>query len=204
MVYVFVAIGVLVLAFAAFIWWRYTSVERGARQRDDKIARMLDPLGEKLAKKEPVSPDEVAALAAQPHVRPMLYALLKHFERLDLFPARYLDAKSQGEAQLAYWMMHPNELQDAPEEIELIESITRPLDGAGENGEFLVFRYKMAEGHWAAKHGWLLGLAGPYLKNDVPYSGIAGAFSRIGDKHGEVEPNELVDWYIGMATRKGA
>jgi hypothetical protein len=202
MEYVCGAIGVLGVAFAVFVWWRYTSVARGARQRDEKIHQMLDPIGERLARKQPVSPDEVAALADRPQVRPMLYAMLKHYERLDLFPARYLDVKSQGEAQLAYWMMHPNELHDAPEKIELVETFTRQLGADGETGEFLVFRYKMAEGHWAARDGWILGMAGPFLKDDVPYSGIAGGFSRVGDKHGEADPNELVDWYIGMCVRK--
>ena len=38
--------------------------------------------------------------------RVLLYALLKHFERLDLFPKNYLDPKSQAESALAYWLMH--------------------------------------------------------------------------------------------------
>lgn len=197
-VYVLAAVAIALLA---LVWWRWTSVGRGARQRDEKILQLLDPLGERLEKKERIPPGEVADLAAKPHVRPLLYAMLTHFERLDLFPARYLDTASQGEAELAYWLMHPNELQDAPEQIELVESIVTALGDEGERGEFLVFRYTMRQGHWAAKDGWLLGVAGPYSQDDVPYSG-AGAFSRAGDKYGEVGPNELVDWYIGLLSRK--
>lgn len=203
MIYVLAPIGALVLLFVAFVLWRYTSVERGTRQRDEKISQHLDPVAEKLAKKEQVSSDEVSTLADQPQLRLMLYVMLKHFERLDLFPSRYLDAKSQAEGQLAYWMMHPNELDDAPEKIELVESMKRPLDGPVEKGVFFVFRYKMKDGHWASKDGWLLGLAGPYFESDVPYEGFAGAFSRCGDKFGEVQPSDLVDWYFDMATRRG-
>jgi hypothetical protein len=123
----------------------------------------------------------------------MLYDLLKHFEKLDLFPEQYKDQKSQGEGQLAYWMMHPNELQDPPVEIELIE--TCPRDIGDRQAAFLVFRYRMAHGHWAGQD-WILGLSGPFFANDIPYSPVAGAFSRCGDRFGEVRPDALVDWFI--------
>lgn len=197
---VYVVIGVVVLALGVFVWRRYTSVERGARQRDERIARTLDPVGRKLAGNEAVAAEEVAALADRPELRPMLYSLLKHYERLELFPERHLDVRAQGEAMLAYWMMHPNEFQDAPERIEFVEAMERPLDDEGTKGEFLVFRFRMADGHWAAGDGWLLGLAGPFFDGDVPYSGIAAAFSRASDRHGEVEPAEMVDWYVAVLT----
>ena len=199
MVYIYVLAGIGTLI-VAFIWWRYTSVARGARQRDAKLLAVLDPIAEKLSKKEPVTAEEIAALSSQPQYRPMLYSMLKHFERLELFPAEALSIEAQGAGVLAYWMMHPNELQDAPCEIELVEEIDRDL--RGERGKFLVFRYRMPPGHWEEKAGWMLGLAGPFLHNDVPYSGVASAFSRCGDKDGKVKPQELIDWYIGIVTRK--
>jgi hypothetical protein len=197
MLYVIGGIGVL---FVAFIWWRYTSVERGARQRDARIVAGLEPLIRKLDKREEVSAEEIAALATKPQNRRMLYHLLEHHKRLDLFPEECLDVRSQAEAQLVYWMMHPNELQDPPEQIELVESVVRRLPGGSSRGEFLIFRYKMPEGHWAGKDGWLLGIAGPYAKETAPYT-VASAFSRCGDKYGEVKPAELVDWYVGTTER---
>jgi hypothetical protein len=198
---VWVGLGVLLAAVVAFIWWRWTSVERGARQRDEKIIRALDPLREKLNQKQSVTVEEVQALADTRQFRPLLYSLLEYLDRLELFPERYLDSRSQAESILAYWMMHPNELQDIPRELELVEIVRRPI--ADEKLDFFVFRYKMAPGHWAMTDDcWLLGLAGPFFDNDTPYS--AGAFSRCGDKHGEVQPGELVDWYIGMVHGKVA
>jgi len=97
-------------------------------------------------------------------------------------------------------MMHPNELQDAPDEIELVEEIEREFQG--EHEKFLVYRFQMSPGHCAEKEGWLLGLAGPFRDKDVPYSGVAAGFSRCGDKWGEVKPSELVDWYVGIVTRR--
>lgn len=199
MIYVLIAIGIL---FVAFIWWRYTSVARGVRQRDEKLLAVLDPIAQKLSKKEPVTAEEIANLSRQPQYRPMLYQMLKHFERLDIFPSEALSIQAQGAGILAYWMMHPNELQDAPSEIELVEEIER--DVRGEQCKFLTFRYKMPAGHWAEKNGWLLGLAGPFLEMDDPYSGIAAGFSRCGDKYGEVKSAELIDWFVGMVARKSA
>lgn len=199
MIYAFIVVGIL---FVAFIWWRFTSVARGARQRDEKLIVALDPIAQRLSKKEAVTAEEIAALSRQPQYRPMLYQLLKHFERLDLFPAEALSIEAQGAGILSCWMMHPNELQDAPKEIELVEEIEKDI--GDEQARFLVYRYRMSSGHWAEKDGWLLGLAGPFVANDVPYSGLAAGFSRCGDKHGEVKPAELIDWFVEMVKRKNA
>jgi hypothetical protein len=61
----------------------------------------------------------------------------------------------------------------------------------------------MPLGHWAAKDGWLLGLAGPMQPGAEPYAEMPGAFSRAGDVDGTVTPVELVDWYVGMLKAKG-
>ncbi len=190
----------IIALFVIFLWWRYTSVARGARQRDEKILQIIDPIGEKLASGQQLTEEEIEGVANISYARPFLYEALKHFERLDLFPEQYKTPEAQAESILALWMMHPNEYQDAPEKIELVEKVTRNLDT--EEGDFYVFKFQLPEGHWAAEDGWILGLSGPFIKNDVPYSGVAGAFSRFGDKFDKVNAEKLVDWYIGMVTRK--
>jgi hypothetical protein len=96
-------------------------------------------------------------------------------------------------------MMHPNELQHAPAEIELVESVHRQL--GGEDAEFVVLRYRMPGGHWAGSE-WLLGLAGPYFRGDLPFRDGAGGFSRASDRFGSLSPSELVDWYVGLLEAK--
>lgn len=66
-----------------------------------------------------------------------------------------------------------------------------------------VYWYRMPAGHWAAKDGWILGLAGPMLVTSEPYSQLPGAFSQAGDLEEKVKPVELVDWYVGMLRQKG-
>ena len=196
-----IAAGAVVLLLLAFVAWRWTSVARGGRQRDEKLLARIDPIGRKIEAGQSVSPPEIDALAARPENRYVLFAVLRRMNRPDLLPTKYSSPVAQGESALAYWLMHPNELADAPETIELLETIRRPLDG--KEAEFYVYRYRMPAGHWAAKDGWLLGLAGPIITPGEPYSEMPGAFSRAGDIDGKVKPADLVDWYIGMLRQKG-
>ena len=192
---------VLVVLLVTFLIWRWTSVTRGMRQRDEKLLMRLHPIGKKIEAGQAVSPQEVDALAARPEIRYMLFAMLRQLKRPELLPTKYSSSVAQGESALAYWMMHPNELQDAPEVIELVETVKRPVDR--QEADFHVYRYKMPAGHWAAKDGWILGLAGPMKLGPEPYSDRPGAFSRVGDIDGKVKPSDLVAWYAEMLRQKG-
>lgn len=198
---IFKILAVVAVLIVAFVVWRWTSVARGASQRDEKLIARLDPIGKKIEAGETVSPQEIAALAAKPEIRFMLFGALRQMKKPELLPTGYSSSMAQGESALAYWMMHPNELQDAPETIEFVETVKRPVDGRA--ADFHVYRFKMPAGHWAAKDGWLLGLAGPMPVDAEPYSEMPGAFSRSGDIDGQVKPTELVDWYVGMLRQKG-
>jgi hypothetical protein len=199
--FIAIAVAVILVLLLVFILWRLTSVGRGMRQRDEKLLVRLDPIGKKIETGQAVSPQEIEILAARPEIRFMLFAMLREMKRPELLPTQYSSSVAQGESALAYWMMHPNELQDAPESIELVETVKRPVDG--QEADFHVYRYKMPAGHWAAKDGWLLGLAGPMRRGVGPYSEMLGAFSRAGDIDGKVKPSELVDWYVDMLRQKG-
>ena len=194
-----IAAGVVIALLVVFIIWRWTSVSRGMRQRDEKLLVRLKPIGKKIESGQVVSAQEIEGLAVKPEIRYMLFAMLRQMGRLDLLPTQYSSSIEQGKSALAYWMMHPNELQDAPEAIEFVETVKRTVDGY--EVDFHVYRYKMPEGHWEAKEGWILGLAGPMKSGVEPYSEMTGAFSRVGDVEGKVKPSELVDWYVGMLAR---
>ena len=188
------------IALAAYVAWRWTSVARGRRQRDEKLLAQLDPIGKKVDTGETIAPEEIDALAARPEIRHMLFTVLREMGRADLLPKQYSSTAEQGASALAYWMMHPNELQDAPERIELVETVTETVDG--KNADFFVYRFRMPDGHWAGA-GWLLGLAGPMAVGEEPYTSLPAAFSRAGDEEGKIRPRELVAWYVGMLRQKG-
>lgn len=196
-----IAIVAVVVLVIGFFIWGLISVARGMRKRDEKLLVRLDPIRKKIEAGQPVSAQEIEVLAACPEIRFMLFAMMRELNRPELFPASYSSSIAQGESSLAYWMMHPHELQDAPETIELVETVKKSVDG--HDADFHVYRYKMAAGHWAAKDGWILGLAGPMKNGIEPYSDRPGAFSRVGDIDGKVKPVELIDWYVGMLRQKG-
>lgn len=187
-------IGAIVVVVAGFLFWRITSVARGTRQRDEKLIDALSPLGERLAAGSEVTADEVRTLCARYELRQMLYHMLKHLGKPELFPEECTSWESQAEGLLAQWMMHPNEYEAAPAVMECLQRVERVIDGR--KATFIVLKFKMPAGHWAEKNGWLLGLSGPFMESDEPYSGPAGAFSRCDDVEGKVQPEALVDWYI--------
>ena len=162
----------------------------------------LDPIGVRLEAGQIVSSEEIEKLAGKPEIRFMLFAMLRQMDPPDLLPSAYISSIAEGESSLAYWMMHPNEFGDAPDKIEFLETLRRTAQG-GHEVEFHVYRFRMADGHWAAKDGWQLGLAGPMRAGIEPYSEMPGAFARVGDAAGKVQPIELVDWYVEMLGQKG-
>ena len=192
----------LVVLLVGFVVWRWTSVVRGASERDEKLFALLGPIAERIENGQVLALGEIATLAAKPEIRHMLFYTLRRMKKTELLPNGCSSSIAQGESALAYWLMHPNELGGAPAAIEFVETVQRPVDGR--NAEFHVYRFKTSAGHWAEKDGWLLGLAGPMQADAEPYAEMPGAFSRIDDLDGTIKPAELVDWYIDALRQKGA
>lgn len=181
----------------AFVVWRYLSVARGARKRDQALLQMLAPVAQQLLEGRPVDATEVRRLAQQPAPRILLHRLLHETGHAELFPPELLTRRGEAESVLARWLIHPNELQNAPSELELVEIVERPFRASPV--EVYVFRYKMPPGHWAGAE-WILGLAGPFFAADAPFASLAGGFSRA--RAGAVEPGEFVDWYLKVLDQR--
>jgi hypothetical protein len=100
------------------------------------------------------------------------------FERTDLFPVTYRTWELMAEADLVAWLCHPNELGGPPSEVELISRVPEP-DASSPDRIYFVFRYRTEEPHWAAKDGWLAGVAGPYATAGTPEPQGRATFSRF-------------------------
>ncbi len=135
-------IVLIIVVVIGFIIWRWTSVGRGARQRDEILLKQLDPIGIRIDNGEEVTLQEIEAIAERPEIRYMLINALRQMKREDLVPNKYLSTIDQGTSALAYWMMHPNELGDAPEQIDFIETVERQVDGKAQL--FHVYRFKVS------------------------------------------------------------
>jgi hypothetical protein len=190
----------IIAAVAAWIVWRLGSVSRGARQRDTRILRELAEIEAALRANREVPAADIAPLAARPHLRRLLFGMLRQCEKVELFPEEHLGRRSQAEAALVYWLMHPNELQDPPADLQHVATLSR--DVQGKKAEFEIFRYKMPAGHWAGSE-WILGLAGPFFAGDAPYAGVATGWSVASETEGRSTPESVLHGYlarVGVST----
>ncbi len=199
MAVVYAIVGILA-ALVAFVLWRVASVGRGARERDARVLRELGAVEAGLRSGAEVHAPVIADLAAKPQLRRLLFDMLRQHDKTDLFPEEHLGRRSQAEAALVYWMMHPNELQDPPAELQHLVTLSR--DVVDKKAEFEVFRYRMPPGHWAGS-AWILGLAGPFFAGDGPYEGPATGWSVASDTEERATPDGVLDGYlarVGVAS----
>ncbi len=173
---------------------------RGARQRDNRILDIIEPIGEKIDKGNTVTKEEIIQLAKKPELRHILYTALLRMQHSNLIPSEFNSELHQAESSLCYWMMHPNELQDPPESIEFIKTLTENINNKEERFHF--FKYKMPNNHWAFPD-WLIGFVGPIEPLDEPYLYPQNAFSRANDIYGEISCEEILKWWVEIMKSKG-
>jgi hypothetical protein len=138
----------------AFIVWRlYATIAGGNRAYKARL-EAIAPVAEAISSGRTPSEGDLERFARDRKTRQVLHDVLAEADKLHLFPKEYLTQPALAEADLVGWLCHPNELQVAPDEIELIG--THPAPGASDTQYFL-FRYRTHEPHWAAKDGWMAG-----------------------------------------------
>src|SRR5262249_23358781 len=104
--------------------------------------------------------------AADPESRSVLFAKLEGLGRLQVFPAIYRTQDALAESDMVRWLIYPTELNRAPDEIEQIAILQ--LDAADGIADLFVYRFRTFEPHWAADKGWMVGVAGPFLRHEQP------------------------------------
>jgi hypothetical protein len=140
-----------------------------------------------------VAQPELDAVAADDEMRNHLFRALDKTGRRDRFPNAFLDQPSLARSDMVSWLMFPTELGRAPDEIELMRVVdvdTGP-DADGVVSVYL-FRFRTLGDHWAAKNGWLAGIAGGYRKADAPTTqGLGQTFSHF-EKYDAKTPEQHV------------
>lgn len=146
-------------------------------------------LTQKLEHGEAISEDEILKLVTQPGLRQAAHQLLTSYNKKELFPAPYDTIEKGAESFLVTWLEFPTELGRAPDEIKFLSSIS--ID----NGLsfYYVFQYRSHQPRWAAKLGWMIGVAGPYTLESSPYDVPRRIFSRF-KAMGTVRLEEEVKW----------
>jgi hypothetical protein len=171
-------VAVVVVAGIAFVAWRLWATEKGAEDVYLRLTQRIAPVEDRLAAGQDPDPADVERFARDRETRMVLYDALEHHGKLPLFPLQYATPEAIAEADLVLWLCHPNELDAAPDEIELMARIPVPGEPSTDM-RYYVFRYRTKPPHWATNDGWLAGVAGPYPASGTASPGAAGTFSRF-------------------------
>jgi hypothetical protein len=147
-------------------------LRRALRLRDPRIQYFAISSLLRLGKAVPAGYFEDVAAAAE--MRNWLYDRLREGGKESLFPKKYRTQAAFAESNLVDWLTDPDELGQAPDEIELMKVIPMDLGPTDGVGDYYVFRFRVAEPHPRAKDGWLAGVAGPFAKKDIPSTRALG------------------------------
>ena len=159
MTFVWILLGVVAALPLLFVLG-WLNALRASRVRNRKLDQLVRPAISAVLENRPSAQDLVTELAEAPATRNHLFTRLTEMGRADLFPAGCRSLEKVAESDLARWLMHANELGAAPAEMELVRFRTGPT-------------------HWAAKLGWMAGVAGPYWDNDGVPGFATGTFSEL-------------------------
>lgn len=181
-------------AVLAFVVFTFLVVRRWFMERRSRaeLFERVKPLHDKLENKEEITEQDVRPYAEDILTREPTYALLKHYERTELFPEDYYSRIRFAESDLANWLEFPTELGVCPDEIEHVKKV--PIFGESEIHYYEVFRFRVGEPHWIADEGWMLGVVGPYFDNSEPSDFPRATFSRLSSEKNGATPEEETKW----------
>ena len=171
-----ILLGIVGLIGLVAAWLVYNTVVGGRRAYQTQLDRIA-PVTQALGSGRDPNEAELIAFARDRGTRRVLYDVLDQQGKIHLFPKQFLSWEAMAEADLAAWLTHPNELGSSPDEMELMGRVRAP--GAGAGAQYFVFRFRAKPPHWAARDGWLAGVAGPYDVSQAPKPYGSGTFSRF-------------------------
>lgn len=173
-----IVVVLLLGALGVFVAWRLWATHAGARDVYLRLTERIAPVETRLsAGQEPAAAD-LQRFAGDRETRQVLYDALKGHDRLALFPKAFGTPELLAEGALVLWLCHPNELAAPPDEIERMAEVPAPAS-QGRGARYFVFRFRTKPPHWAAKDGWMAGIAGPYDGTGPLPVELSGTFSRF-------------------------
>jgi hypothetical protein len=170
-------------------------VKLGSLKTGWQMTKKLEPIRTALKNDQELDKNLIETLASDPLTRNSLYDELEKFNKSEFFPAKYRTKKYFAESDLVFWLNHPNELRQPPDEIELTEIITLNSDTEPQKLEYYLFRFCTKLPHWASQNGWMAGVSGPYLTSEnAPLISPPGTFSEL-EKYDSKTPQEHVEYF---------
>ncbi|MFZ6010371.1 MAG: hypothetical protein ACOYXT_08470 [Bacteroidota bacterium] len=193
-----VILGFLLLA-TAFMVLKSYYLRRKVMKIVAKKYEALKPLIDKFASGHPVTGGEILALSKNPSLRLGVYRILKNYKQEKLFPPEYFTRQWGAESFLVQWLEFPTELGSAPDHIEFLTTVTLK---ESEDFDYYVFKFIASKPAWAS-HDWMIGAAGPYREQSLPYDIPQKVFSRFNNLD-SISPESEVLWIHHNINTKNA
>jgi diadenosine tetraphosphatase ApaH/serine/threonine PP2A family protein phosphatase len=175
----FIIVGGLMGAFVLMTAWFYIRARMGNRRNVEALLADILPVISALREGRTIPQEQITQLAKRPDTRGGLYQALSEMGHASLFPGEYAALPKIAESHLVVWLLHPHELGAIPDGIELVKDIERQEGDPPESHHFFVFKFRTNPPHWAAKSGWMAGVAGPYAAGQPPLGSPSVVFSRL-------------------------
>ncbi len=148
---------------------------------------------------ETVDAGQIAPLAADGEVRGFMHDKLTSMGKLALMPAKYRTQEALAEANMVQWLVYPTELARVPDEIELMATVAAGKTNKDE--VIYLFRFRTQPPHWAAKNGWMTGIAGPFPRGGPPSATGGGYTFSSFQKWESATPDEHVKAIVDLLDK---
>jgi hypothetical protein len=191
----FTIVVVIVLLYLYLLW----KGNQATKKREQIVSENLKPIISAIENNTTIDNQ----VFKDPSIRISAYLTLKSYDKLHLFPKEYNNFISGAESSLAFWLLHPNELDAVPDEVEFVQkiSINEKVDGQNKIADYYIFKFKVNAPHWAAEDGWMAGISGPYTDESSPYDYVSGTFSQL-EKFDSKTPEEHFRTIYELTNKK--
>jgi hypothetical protein len=184
----------LIIATCYFVGKNIILFRKACEQASWKRFERVQALYNKLITGQDITDNDIYSYAKDPMTREATFQLLRKMNLTKLFPPEFYTIEKAAESNLANWLEFPTELGACPDEIEHVEKVSIETEERTSLVHYHVYKFKMNHPHWAAIHGWMLGVVGPYFDNSEPYDHPKSTFSRLSAKIDAVIPRDEARW----------
>lgn len=199
MIIIKVILWIIAILVALFILGWLNAI-RASMSRNKKLDEKIKPAIQAIASNAPDAQSIILKFAEDPSTRNHLFKKLKELGKESLFPMAFRSEEKMAESDLVCWLLHPNELNAAPSEVQMVRSIA--VQEGDRTGHVYLFRFLTQPPHWAAGKGWMAGVAGPYWENGEPTESASGTFSEL-MPFASMSEEEHVDYLRKALYKKG-
>lgn len=186
--------ALVIITTGYFVGRNIISFRKACEQASWKRFERVQVLYDKLLAGQHITQYDIYGYAKNPMTREVTFQLLQKMNLTTLFPTEFYTIEKAAESNLANWLEFPTELGACPDEIEHLEKVSIETEEQSNLVHYHVYKFKMNHPHWAAIHGWMVGVVGPYFDNSEPYDHPKSTFSRLAKRVDMNFPGDEARW----------